>query len=81
MIPVLAIVRIRHAKGGFTLWAPVALLWPLLVLTWPILAVGCLVQGRNPFAATARGWGLIFALRGVDVAVDSPASSVRVRVI
>jgi hypothetical protein len=85
MIPVLAIVRIRDAKGGFSIWAPLFLLWPLMAVLALILApfwsIYVLARGRNPAALAGGICGLIFSLRGARVEVESPAASVLVRVI
>jgi hypothetical protein len=85
MIPVLAIVRIRHPKGRFGVWAPLILLWPLLALLALILApvwtLYVLARGRNPAVLAGGICGLIFSLRGACVEIESPAASVLVRVI
>ncbi len=85
MTPVLAIVRIRHRNGGFTLWAPVILLWLLMALLAlilsPLLLVYGLARGRNPFGVAAGVCGLVFSLGGTVVDVESPTASVLVRLI
>ena len=85
MMPLLAIIRIRHAHGGFTLWAPLVLLWLLvavlgLVLS-PLLALGAWVGRRNPAALASGFWALVFASKGTVVEVVSPAASVLVRLV
>jgi hypothetical protein len=85
MMPVLAIVRIRHPRGGFAIWAPVILLWPLvaalgLVLS-PVLTGIALAKGRNPVAIADGLRRLVFSLSGLVVEVESPAASVLVRLI
>jgi len=85
MMPVLAIVRVRHPKGRFAIWAPVILLWLLVALVGfvlsPVLAAGALARRRNPLAMAGAFWRLVFALKGTVVEVDAPASSVLVRLI
>jgi hypothetical protein len=85
MMPLLAIIRIRHRHGGFSIWAPVILLWLLIavlgVILSPLLAVCALAQRRNPVAVAATFWWLVFALKGTLVEVEAPASSVLVRLI
>jgi hypothetical protein len=85
VIPVLAIIRVRVPKGGFSLWAPVILLWLLgavvaLILS-PLLFAFCLARRRNPFAVAAGVTGVVCSLRGVNVDVEAPAASVQVRLI
>ncbi len=85
MMPVLAIVRIRHPKGAFAIWAPVILLWPLLtavgLLLSPVLTGVALAKGRNPVAIADGLRRLVFSLSGTVVEVDSPTASVLVRLI
>ena len=85
MMPLLAIIRIRHPRCRFTLWAPVILLWLVVavlgLILSPVLALGALAERRNPVALAAGFWGLVFALSGTVVEVDSPAASVLVRLI
>lgn len=85
MMPLLAIIRIRGPRGGFSIWAPVVLLWPLLavlgLILSPILVLAALALGRNPATGGAAFWRLVFALKGTVVEVEAPASSVLVRLI
>lgn len=85
MMPLLAIIRVRHPGGGFSIWAPVILLWLLLatlgVILSPVLAAGALAQRRNPVTLAATFWRLVFALKGAVVEVEAPARSVLVRLI
>ena len=85
MIPALAIVRVRHPRGGFRVWAPVLLLWPLaavaaLILS-PILTAYWMIRRVNPFAAAGALVRLAFSLSGLNVEVESPSASVHVRLI
>jgi hypothetical protein len=85
MMPVLAIVRVRHPKGRFAIWAPVILLWLLMgvlaLILAPFWTVYVLARGRNPIALAGGVCRLVFSLRGAVVDIDSPAASVLVRLI
>ena len=85
MMPLLAIIRIRGPRGGFSIWAPVVLLWPLAAVVALILApfwmIYVLARRRNPLKIAVGICGLIFSLSGARVEIDSPAASVFVRVI
>jgi len=85
MIPVLAAIHVRHARGVVRLWAPLFLLWIvlipiMLVLAFPVALV-CLVVGVNPIRAGAAIGGVLFALNGTRVEVESPGASVLIRII
>ncbi len=84
-MPLLAIVRVRRAGGGFTIWAPLFLLWlvlaPVAVLAAPFFLVVCLVRGLPPIGAVAGVLGVVCALAGSRIEVDAPDASVRIRLI
>lgn len=85
MIPVLAVIRIRHPDGELRLWAPIGLLW-LLVLPFAVLllpaAVAALAARRiSPGPAIAAFAQMFCALAGSQVAVETPTSAVLVRLI
>jgi|WetSurMetagenome_2_1015567.scaffolds.fasta_scaffold51375_3 hypothetical protein len=85
MMPLLAIVRVRRAGGGFTFWAPLFLLWlvlvPVAVLAAPFFLVVCLTRGLSPVGAAAGVLGVLCALAGSQIGVDAPDASVRIRLI
>ncbi len=85
MIPMLAAIHVRHARGAIRLWAPLFLLWIVLipivlVLALPV-AVVCLVTGVNPIRAAAAIGGVLFALAGTRVEVESPGAAVLIRIV
>lgn len=85
MIPTLALVRVRRDRGRFSIWAPLFLLWPvlalLILLASPVLFAGCLVMGRNPDDVASAVMGVLWALGGLEIDVDSPGASVLIRFI
>lgn len=85
MIPLLAIVRIRHPRGGFGFWAPLALVWlvlaPLAVLLSPVFAIACFVMRLPPARAFAGVIAVLCASAGAQIEVDTHDTSVRVRLI
>ena len=84
MIPVWAVIHVRHAGGGFRLWAPLFLVWlvlaPLAVVLSPIGAAVCAARGLNPVKAAGAMAGVIGSLAGVVIEVDSPKAGVLVRI-
>ncbi len=84
MIPMLAVIRVRHRKGRFALWAPLFLIWlllaPVAVILAPIAMAISLVRRRNPVRLAAAAVGVLGALTGLVIEVDSPAASVLVRI-
>ena len=85
MIPLLAVVHVRYAKGGFSFWAPLGLVWlllaPLAVLLAPLFAVGCIAMRVPPARAFAGVMAVVCAAAGTLVEVDTHDTSVRVRLI
>ena len=81
MIPILAIIQVRHPRARFRVWLPVLLLWPLLVLLSPVLAASFLARRVDPFVGLAGLGGLLAAGSGLRLEVESPSTSVQVRVI
>jgi hypothetical protein len=88
MIPLLAIVHVRHPDGAFRLWAPLFLIWPLLVLLAavlsPILLLAALVSmaaGFNAFRWAGALIAVICNLSGLQVQVQSPGARVLVQIV
>ncbi len=85
MIPLLAIVRIRCARGSFGFWAPLFLVWlilaPLAIAASPLLLIGCAAVRLNPAAAAAGLARVLWSLAGVRVEVDAPGASVLVQLV
>lgn len=80
MIPLVAIVRLRRpGKRGLTLWLPLFLIWllllPVIVLLLPIVILVLAAARARPFATLGALWGLMNALRGTRVEVDSRAQA------
>ena len=82
MIPVIAIVRVRHPKGDFQLWAPLFLAWlllaPLVVLLAPFAVLVWAAMGVNPARATGTLAAALCGLSGLLVEVESPRAKVLV---
>jgi hypothetical protein len=84
MIPMLALIDIRHPRGGFRLWAPLFLLWlllaPFALLVLPLAMIALPLVRVNPFYAAAVLGRLACALSGTLVEVDSPQTSVVIKI-
>ena len=86
MIPVLLVLRIRHDRGRtFRLYLPLFLVWVLLapfaLVALVVLCVIAQVRGVPPHRVPAMLWQLTCGLRGLHADVDSPGSSVFVKVV
>ncbi|HSY03691.1 MAG TPA: hypothetical protein VK819_16120 [Acidobacteriaceae bacterium] len=86
MTPSIAIVHVHNPHWrGIRLWIPLFLLWiPALLLAPLILlavVVACLVGRVNPWTAISSFWGLLCALPGTHVHVNSPENQVLVRIL
>lgn len=87
MIPMVVSIDIRHFDQGprrLHLWLPLFLVWlllaPFLLVLSPFLLLVPLVLGQNPFAVFAALYGLLSALTGTRVEVDSPDAFVFIRI-
>lgn len=85
MIPLIAIIRIRHNdKGGFSLWIPLVLVWllllPFAVLLFPFAVIFCLLKRINPLKAIAAFCGLLNGLTGTRIEIENARSCVYVAV-
>lgn len=86
MTPNIAIVQIESSHGRtprlwlplFMLWIPALLLAPLALF---ILMLYCLVARVNAWRAIAALWGILRALPGTNVRVETHDSRVRVRIL
>ena len=88
MIPLLAIIDVRHPKGAFRLWAPLFLVWALLAIVATVLSpililagLVCLAAGFNPFRWAIALVALFCSLAGVLVQVQSPRANVLVQIV
>ena len=85
MIPVLAAVRIHAGDTRIGFWAPLFLVWmllpPLAILLSPLLIVMCLAMRLNPARAAGALAGVLCGLSGTHVEVESPGTTVLVRII
>lgn len=84
MIPMIAVVRVRHARGSFRIWAPLFLLWlvllPFILILAPFAALACVVMGLSPVRVFSAWFALLTGLSGLVVQVESPAAQVLVRI-
>lgn len=86
MTPSIAILRISSPYWrGLRLWLPLFLLWiPLILLSpllLPALVIACLFYRVSLRHALSLTWGLMTALRGVEVDVRTQGNSVHVRIL
>jgi hypothetical protein len=92
MIPMVAIVDIRHRseplgrlRRDLYLWLPLFLLWllllPFALLAAPFLLLALLILGRNPFAVFAALFDLLSAVTGTRIEITSPDARVFIRVL
>ncbi len=86
MLPLWAWVSIRRHQGPcFRLWLPLFLLWllllPFVLVLAPFIAIACLLVDVNPIEAFLVIWGVLEALRGTNVEVDSYSDAVAVRIV
>ena len=86
MIPLVAIIRIRHDEHKpLSVWIPVVLFWilllPFAILGLPILIVVCIAKGVDPFRAIPAGLGFIGALTGTHIEVENQRARVEITVI
>jgi len=84
-MPMLAIVRIREAGGrDFSLWLPLLVIWlvlaPLALIILPFFFVLLAIKRVNPAKGVAAIVGVLCALGGTVIEVESPQSSVFVRI-
>jgi hypothetical protein len=67
------------------IWLPLIVVWivlaPFLVLLSPLLIIGLAMAGLNPFRALAAGLGLLAALGGTRVEVDTPDALVNIHLV
>ena len=96
MIPMMAIVNVqsrprvleldvyRRRPRRVRLWLPLFLIWlvllPFALLLAPFLMLALAVMGRRPVAIVAGVLGLLAALSGTRIEVNSPQASVFIHV-
>jgi hypothetical protein len=85
-VPMLAIVQILPAKSRRTLrlWVPLFLVWllllPFAVVLLPLYFVMCAVMDIAPFRTIGALFGVLGAMGGTHIEVDSPDASVFIHV-
>jgi len=85
MIPLAAIVRLRHGgQRGFRLWIPLFLVWlvllPLVLVMFPVLLVVGLWARVNAFRIYRTAWQILGSMRDMLVEVNSGEVEFRLRV-
>jgi hypothetical protein len=84
MIPLIAVISVRHAKGRVRLWAPLFLVWllllPLALVLSPIALAACALNRIDPIRACRAAALLLAGLSGLLIEVESPAARVLVRI-
>jgi hypothetical protein len=96
MIPMMAIVNVQsrplvlepdyyeRRPRNIRLWLPLFLIWlvllPFALLLAPFLLLALAVMGRRPVAIVAGVLGLLAALSGTRIEVNSPQASVFIHV-
>ena len=83
MMPQLMTVRVHSGRRRpIRLWIPLLpvliVLSPLLLVASLVLVAVCVVYRVNPARAFAAGWGLLWALNGLEVEVQEGRNEVRV---
>jgi hypothetical protein len=84
--PMLAIVHILPARGrrALRLWVPLFLVWlillPFALILLPVYFVMCAVMDIAPFRTLSAFFGLLGAMGGTHIEVDSPDASVFVHI-
>jgi hypothetical protein len=72
-------------RPEFRLWLPMLLIWlllaPLLILLSPLLILGLAMAGLKPFRALAALLGLLAAVGGTRIEVDSPDGLIDIHLI
>jgi hypothetical protein len=67
------------------LWLPMLLIWlllaPFVILLSPLLLLGLAMVGLNPFRALAALLGLLAALGGTQIEVDTPDALVNIHLV
>jgi hypothetical protein len=97
MLPMMAIVNVRsrphilepdfceRRPRNIRLWLPLFLIWlvllPFALLLAPFLLLALAVMGRRPIAIFAGALGLLTALSGTRIEVNSPQASVFIHVV
>ena len=96
MIPMMMTIAVRHDEvdyrsgfarpesHGLRLWLPLFLLWilvlPFALLLSPLILIGLAFLRLNPFRAAAALFGLLCALAGTCIEVESPGATVNIRI-
>ncbi len=84
MMAFMAAVEVRRHNREFQFWVPLFLLWlmllPLILLLLPVFLIACCLGRVDPFVALSSIWRIFTSLRGTDVELARPASSVLVRI-
>jgi uncharacterized membrane protein len=96
MIPMMAIVNVHsrplvleaglceRRPRAVRLWLPLFLIWlvllPFALLLAPFLLVALAVMGRRPIAIFAGLFGLLAALSGTRIEVNSPQAAVFIHI-
>jgi hypothetical protein len=74
-----------RGRGPIRLWLPMVLVWllllPFAVLLAPFLALWMIIRRMNPFRAMGALLGLLTALSGTRIEVDSPSAFVNIRLV
>lgn len=86
MTPSIAVVQIESPHWRMpTLWLPLFLLWIPALLLAPfvliVLIAVCLAGRVNLWRAIAAFWGILCALPGTHIHVDTHDTRVRVRIL
>lgn len=96
MIPMMMTLAVRHGgvdrrtgqrvPGGhrIRLWLPLFLIWiliaPFALLLSPLILLGVAMARLNPFRALTAAFGLLAALTGTLIEVETPDAVVNIRV-
>ena len=86
MIPVLVFVRWRRPGGrSYSLWLPLFLVWlillPVLLVLLPFVVLVLALARARPFGSIAAVWGVLIALTGTEIELDSRNGAFVIRII
>lgn len=85
MIPMMATVRIRQARGrSWRLWIPLFLVWlmllPLVLVVFPVVFVLGVMVRVSAFRLYGTAWRILSSLGNTLVEVESEGALFRLRI-
>ena len=86
MIPFIATLAVQKEHGrSFRLWIPLGIIWllllPMILLLLPFFCIACLIIRVHPFDALSIFSQILAALKGLDLEVECPRTSIELRLL